>query len=381
MPEFITINNSPDFFKDFIIEDPATIVADAKDKIEQDKEKLEKEKLEPVKNLEELQKELEADAEKEITEEKKEEDKSKEDESKNPKKEEKKEDDEVEYSFKPFIDTMIEHGILDEGEEEIGESAEDLVEAFETTVTNRVVTGIDEYKESIPELGKQFLEYLEKGGDPKRFIKAQSGPIDFTNIDLTEESNQEVVIREYLKIQGYTAEEIKDTIKDYKEGVILENQAKLASKKLEKFQEKQTELLIREQEAQVKEQEKAITEYVTNVQKIIKDSKTLAGLELSDKDRKEFEPYLFKKGKDGLTQYQRDLGENPILTQAELAFLKFKKYDFAKATKKGESEAARKIREKVISKTETTVKGSTADTANKSDFSAFEKMMQSMRKQ
>lgn len=382
MSEFIKIDNSPDFFKDFILEDPAKIVDDTKEKIENDKEKLELEKVEPVKSLEELQKELEevekAEAKEEVEETKEENSKK---EVKDKSKKEEKTEEEAEYSFKPFIDTMIEHGVLDTIEGEVGETAEDLVEAFETTVTNRVVNGIDEYKESIPELGKRFLEYLERGGDPSRFIEAQSGPIDFANLDLTDESNQKTVLREYLKIQGYTNDEIKETIQDYEDGVILEKQAKLATKKLEKYQERQTEILLKEQENEIKEREKALNEYVTNVQKIIKESKALAGLELSDKDRKEFEPYLFKKGKDGLTQYQRDLGENPILTQAELAFLKFKKYDFAKAAKKGESEAARKIRESIVSKTETTVKGDTANTTGKSDFSAFEKMMQNMRKQ
>lgn len=372
MSEFLKINNDPDFFKDFIIEDPATKVADAEKEIKEKKEELEIEKVEAIKNIEELEKEL---TKVEEPEDKKEET--------TETKEEVEETKEEEYSFKPFMDIMIEHGVLDKVEgEELGETAEDLAEAFETTVTNRVIDGIDEYKDSIPELGKQFLEYLEKGGDPSKFIEAQSGPIDFATLDLTDESNQKNILREYLKIQGYTYEEIKETLQDYEDGIILEKQAKLAVKKLEKIQEKQTEILLKQQEEEVKQREKSLNEYVSNVQHIIKDSKTLAGLELTDKDRKEFEPYLFRKGKDGLTQYQRDLGENPVLTQAELAFLKFKKYDFAKAIKKGENEAAKKIRAAVINKSETTVKGgNTGDTTTKADFSAFETLMKNMRKQ
>ncbi len=382
MPEFIKIETNPDFFKDFQIEDPATIVENKEKELEESKDKLNKPE-ETIKSLEDLKRELELEEEGSKETEGKDKDKENpEDKTEVENKTEEKKEGEIEFSFKPFIETMAEAGVLDlEEGVEIGESAEDLVEAFETTVNSRILNGINEYKESIPEIGQVFLDYIEKGGDPKRFLEAQTGPIDFANIDLTDEANQKVIVKEYLKTQDYTNDEIKEILQDYEDGLLLEKQAKLAVKKLEKIQEKQTEILVKQQEQEVKEREKALTEYVSSVQNLIKESKEIAGLAVNDKEKKELEAYLFKRDKSGLTQYQKELNENPVKTQLELAYLKFKKYDFGKVAKKAESTAAAKIRQSIIARTETTVKGDTAQQGQKTDLTAFEKMFRNMAKQ
>lgn len=371
MPEFIKTNTSPDFFKDFEIESPTETIENQTTEIEELKKEIEESQLE--KPVEDLLKELEE-----------------EEKSKGSKEEEKKEEEQdkvetasPEYSFKPFIEVMAESGVLDIPEGSvIGETAEDLIEAFETTVNTRINEGIEQYKDSVPELGKQFLEYLENGGDPKRFIEATTGPIDFATLDLTDEANQKMVIRELLKVQGYTPEEIKEEIQDYEDGLMLEKKSKVASKKLETIQDKRLDQELKAQQAEVKEREKALNSYISDIQKLIKESKEIAGLQVEDKDKKDFEAYLFKKDKVGLTQYQKDLNENPNKTQVELAYLKFKKYDFAKAAKKGENAAAKKIRDSIVSKSESTVKGSTAEQPKgKTDLTAFEKMFKNMQKQ
>lgn len=383
MPEFIVTETTPDFLKDFMIEDPATTVDDKKKEAEEAKDKL-KETKEGFDSLEALQKELEEQEKPKNKKTKEEEALEVENKVKEEKDKEEAEEDNTEFSFKPFIETMAEVGVLDLPEGvEIGETAEDLVEAFETTVNSRIQNGIKEYKESIPELGQQFLDYLEKGGDPKKFVEVQAGPMDFANLDLTDEGTQKLVVREYLKSQEYTNDEIKEILQDYEDGLLLEKQAKLAVKKLEKIQDRQAELLIKEQEVEVKQREQAISEYVNSVKKLIKESKEIAGLEISEAEKKQVEDYLFKRDRQGLTQYQKELNEDPIKTQVELAYLKFKKYDFAKVAKKAESTAAAKIRSKIIARTETTLKGESAQQHgnNKSDFSAFENMFNRMKKQ
>lgn len=373
---FIQTITDQDFFKEFEIVDPAKAEDIRKEEIKDLKDEI-KEVLESQKSLEDLKKELEEE-ETENTEEVKE----------VPEGEKKEEVEEVktntsEYSFKPFMEAMSESGVLDLPEgSEVGETAEDLVEVFETTVNTRINKGIDEYKESIPELGKQFLDFLENGGDPRKFLVSQSGPIDFQSLDLTEEGNQKMVLKELLKSQGYTPEEITEEIQDYEDGLLLEKKAKVAVKKLQDIQSKQTDILIKQQEDEVKQREKDMNTYVSDIQKIIKESKEIAGLAIEDKEKKDFESYLFKRDKAGLTQYQKELQDNPNKTQVELAYLKFKKYDFAKAAKKGENTAAQKIRQQVLAKTETSVKGLSQDVTNKSsDLSAFEKWYKSMQKQ
>lgn len=370
----LEIQDIPDYLKEYTIETPA-------DSLENLEEKLDAiTPQESVGDLEALKRELDTETKVE-PEEVTEVDETKAEKPKKIKEAPKVEVEEVEYDYKPLIETMAEFGILDvaEGDEYEG-TAEDLVEKFESTVNKRVLKGLEDYKESIPELGKQFLDYLEQGGDPKKFVEAQSAVLDYDNLDITDEDNQKAVIKEWLKAQDYSNEEIKETLQDYEDSLLLEKQAKLAVKKLEKLDNQRTQLLVREQEQQAQVIENQIKEYVTGVQTFIKGSNEIAGLAINANEKQVFEDYLFKKDKSGLTQYQKDINEDPQKTQIELAFIKFKKYDFSKVAKKAESTAAQKIRKSILTKNEGTVQGMSKDTTKTSDISAFEKMFKAMRK-
>jgi len=373
MPNVPEIQEIPDFLKGITIESPTETI----ENLENAKPIID----DKVGDLEELKKELEAEALK--VNEDSEEDKSK----VKPKDKEviekasDKEIEEVEYSFKPFIETMAEFNILDlEDGEEVEDSAEALVEKFESTIINRVQSGIDSYKESIPELGKQFLDFLEKGGDPKKFINVQASGLDYDNLDISDESTQKLVVKEYLKSQDYSNDEIKETIQDYEDGLLLEKQAKLALRKLEKLEESKAQLLVKQQEKEVEAIDNQVREYISGIQTFIKGSTEIAGLAINPKEKQDFEDYLLKQDRNGVTQYQKDIQSDPQKTQVELAFLKYKKYDFSKVAKRAESTAAQKIRNNILSKTETTVKGATAEIAQSSDITAFEKMFSKMRK-
>lgn len=372
----LEIQDIPDYLKEYTIETPA-------DSLENLEEKLDAiTPQESVGDLEALKRELNTETKVELEEEEVTEvDETKVEKPKKVKEETKVEVEEVEYDYKPLIETMAEFGILDvaEGDEYEG-TAEDLVEKFESTVNKRVLKGLEDYKESIPELGKQFLDYLEQGGDPKKFVEAQSAVLDYDNLDLSDEDNQKAVIKEWLKAQDYSNEEIKETLQDYEDSLLLEKQAKLAVKKLEKLDNQRTQLLVKEQEQQAQVIENQIKEYVTGVQTFIKGSNEIAGLAINTNEKQVFEDYLFKKDKSGLTQYQKDINEDPQKTQIELAFIKFKKYDFSKVAKKAESTAAQKIRKSILTKNEGTVQGMSKDTTKTSDISAFEKMFKAMRK-
>ena len=285
-------------------------------------------------------------------------------------------------SVKVFLDAMIESNILSVPEgTELEDTPEALVEAFEHTVSSKVQDGIDRYKEDIPELGKQFLEYIEKGGDPKKFIEAQNDPLDLQALDLTNEDDQKAVIEELLINQCYDADEIKETLQDYEDGLLLEKQSKIAVKKLEKAYEANRQNLMAEQDKVVKQREKEANDYISTVQTTINSATEIAGLAVSDKDKKDFESYLLRRDKDGYTQYQKDINNDPLNTQLKLAYLAFKKYDFSGVAKQAESTAAKKLRDAINQKKETTVKGQSQEPkVTGSDFSGFNKFAQNMKK-
>lgn len=263
------------------------------------------------------------------------------------------EEPDSDYSFKALATYLSDEGIIDfEDSEDLEDSPELLFQSVQKTIEAE----IKNYKESIPEVGKKFLEYLEKGGDPSKFIEAAAQPIDFKSLDLEDTNIQKQVVSEYLKTQDYTQEEIDDLLQDYEDSLILEKQATLAAKKLEKIHSKKLDQLTADQEAAVEAQKEQAAKYVNTLTTTIDSSEQLGGLEVTKKDKDAFKAYLLQTDKNGLTQYQKDINEDPVKTQLELAYLKFKKFDFGKVAKTAKSDAARAIF-KGIKATESNPKG------------------------
>src|SRR5690606_2875281 len=98
-------------------------------------------------------------------------------------------------SYKAIADYLSESGVLDSLDDYDGE---DSPEALEIAVKKTVDGLVKSYKESIPEEGKRFLDYIEKGGDPSKFFKSLESDIDFKNLDLENESTQKRVYKEFL---------------------------------------------------------------------------------------------------------------------------------------------------------------------------------------
>lgn len=255
-------------------------------------------------------------------------------------------EDTEEFNYKAFLSHLNNEGVV---RFEDSDDIENSVDVVYESVKNTIKQGIDSYKESIPEDGRKFLEYLEKGGDVNRYLETLQKPIDLNSLDLENEDHQELVVREFLKLQDYSNEEIEETIEGYKEGLLLEKQAKLASKKVSKAFDERTERLLQEQEAIQEQRRVQYEQYVSNIDTTIEKADSLAGLEVNKFEKDSFKKYLLERGKDGLTTYERELQEDPIKVQLELAYLKFKKYDFAKAKKAGETEANKKISWKIKS--------------------------------
>lgn len=280
------------------------------------------------------------------------------------------EDDAESYSYKALLTHLDNEGLV---EFEDSEDLEDSPELIFESVKKTIEKGIEEYKNSIPDKAKNLIEYLEKGGDIDKYLETIQKPFDLKAIDLESESDQELVMREFLKTQDYTPEEINETINDAKESLILEKQAAIAAKKLDKIFSKKSEALIAEQEQAQELQKQQYTEYISNINNTIESSSELAGLPLTNKEKEAFKNYLLAVDKQGLTQYQKEVNENPIKTQLELAYLKFMKYDFSKAMKQGETKAVKKFKD-VFKRSETTVKtGRSANEIESSnnDLSAF----------
>jgi len=279
------------------------------------------------------------------------------------------EDETPSYSFKAIGEYLQSEGVIDiEGLDELEDSPEVLSYIVEKSVSKE----ISKYKESLPPLVAQLAEYLENGGDEEKFLETLTKPIDYKNIDLDVESNQELVVREYLRSQEVDVADIDGLIESYKDSLVLEKQANIAAKQLSKVDGKRTEALVKQQEEEAKEAQRQVDEYIEKVKNTVTNSKELAGLKVEDRERQEFTDYLLKRNpKTGLTKYQEDVNKDYVKNSVELAYLKFKNYDFSKVEKKAETEAAKKLKSKLFGKNESAPKGKTKEVVDKIDFSAF----------
>lgn len=271
-------------------------------------------------------------------------------------------------SYNAIVDHLAQSGILDSLE---GYEGEDSAEVLELAVDNTIKNMVQHYKDSIPETGKQFLDYLERGGDPSKFYQSLEKPIDFNNLDLTNEDTQKKVYTEYLRSLDYTPEEIAEELQDAEDNLLLEKKAKTASTKLEKVYKNKQQDLIAQQEQEIKNQQKQYESYINEVNTTIESSNELAGLSLTPSEKAEFKKYLLNTDSEGLTKYQRELNENPVKTQLELAYLKFKKYDFSKVSRQAITKETKRIANLVRQTDKTGGRSPQVNNKTAGDLSAF----------
>lgn len=377
------LDNNEDLISQFMLEnDPSSPIIELKKEVEEeiktlDKLKDAKDDRVQLNKIEDLESLFDEDDEEEVSEEEndtKEVEKPKETkaEAKKKDKEEKEEEKEEEnqYSFENIINYLAQEGIVDIDEnEEIEDNEDGLTKAIQKTINRQV----DNYKQTLPSIVQELTDFIEKGGDPKKFMGALSGPVDFTDLDLKSEVDQEILIKEYLKTQDYDSAEIKETIEAYKDSVSLEKQAAIAQRKLTKMADIKRQELVREQEDAIKLKTDNYNNYINNITKVITESKSIAGLEIKDKEKQEFQNFLLKVDKNNTTAYMRAIQNNPIQTQVELAYLKFKNYDFSKVAKAAETQAVKKIKLQLTKSSDRNPRGSTGSNLNDSEESSNSK--------
>lgn len=377
--------NNPDLFGDLGLEADPTKAIEVIEKVTKDAE----EKINTLTGIaktsdqaaEELSRLLLGEEE-EVEEEKKEDDKEpvKEGEIKEEKPEVPTETkEEQSYSFKAIVEYLDEEGVL-EYDKELQE-LEDSPELLSISISKKIDSGIERYKDSLPEVVAELVDFIELGGDPSKYLQSLYRPLDIKSLDLGQEQDQELVVREYLKAQEFDLKDIDELIESYKDGLVLEKQALMASKKIEKLYDKQTAELVKQQEAIIEQNQKKSQDYIDSIKSTINSSKSLAGLDIVDKEKKEFEEYLLKVNpKTNMTKYQEDLSKDYVKNSVELAYLKFKNYDFTKAKQAGKSEATKEIRNKIFTKNEKPPVGKTQSEAQAVDFSAFRSMFSNNKK-
>lgn len=254
---------------------------------------------------------------------------------------------EVSSDLESILNQLVNEDILSfDGEKEYEASAEGIKELLKETVEKKSKEVLDTYKKSLPEEANKLLDILEKGGTFDDYVN-MSQQIDFSSIPLEDKEgkpllqNQLHLIEDWLQVQKYTKEEIKEVLEDYQESGIVKKQAEIAKKKLTSWQnEKNAELIKQREEAKLL-QEKEEKEAANAFREEVLNVKEIAGFKVTKDKAEKLYNFITKRDKDGKTGFQKaDTDENRLL----YAYMAMEGFDKDKLVKDVATKQALKLK-------------------------------------
>lgn len=191
----------------------------------------------------------------------------------------------------------------------------------------------------------QLDEYVKNGGKFEDFYQKQQETLSFENLDMDNENNQKNVIRELLKYNGYTDEQIDNKISRYEDADMLYDESNDALERLKVIRQNEIEQNQKQQEEYAKQQEEQNRQFFQSVQSDINNLSTIRGISIPKEDRRALYEYIFKVDQDGVSQYQKDFNKNLSKNLIESAYFTMKGDSLVSGAKRdGETSAAEKLR-------------------------------------
>lgn len=238
-----------------------------------------------------------------------------------------------------FFDAFAEELGWDVKDDEKPDSMEGLINYIEDTVAEN----------SKPQYADdriaQLDAYVKNGGKFEDFYNGMSKNIQYDNMDMEDESNQKMAVRDYLKLSGYSDEQIDKKIERYEDADMLEDEAADAIERLKEHQEYQLQQQQQEQEALRAQQQQQAQQFVTDLSNTINSLDNIRGVAIPKQDRKALFDYITKVDASGMTQYQKDFNANMTQNLIESAYFTMKGDALiGEAKRTGQTTAAEKLR-------------------------------------
>lgn len=274
-----------------------------------------------------------------------------------------------------FFDAFAEQLGWEAGEdEEKPKTIEEFIEYIQDLVE----------EESKPQYSDTVVEeldaFIKNGGKFEDFYNVQKELLTLENIDLEDESNQKLVITEYLRTIGNSESQIQKKIKRWEDAGTLEDEAMDNIEALKEIKEQQKAAALQEQEQRRIEQENAYKEFHTQVIKNIDEMADIRGIKIPAEDRKRLKDYAFKIEADGTTRFQKDYAKNLSKNFIESAYFTMKGDALITTAKKaGESSAVEKLRQSLKNKPTNKSKHTIDNTSTTSIWSAASNVLMGSR--
>jgi len=187
-----------------------------------------------------------------------------------------------------------------------------LKDYFQQAVEDRFAESIQD----LPETVKNIVKYVAKGGDLGTFLSTMmnsSSGLSET-LDIAEEGNQELVVRNGLQEEGYDSDYIDSQIDYLKDSGKLQVTAEKRFEKWTKTREEAQKKEVARVEAQKKQQREAQITFKRELAEQVKSNEEVKGFKLSKKDVSEIPDYISSQSvklEDGraISPFYRDLNK------------------------------------------------------------------------
>ena len=327
------------------------------------------ETVEEEEEEEEVEEEEEETEEEEIVEEKKTKSTSKKNKQETEEVEEEEENEEESSQVTALFDAIAEElswEFTEEEEEDKPKTVEELVNYFKDVIN----------EQSKPEYASEEVakldEFVRNGGRLEDYFTV-STDIDFENIDMDDENNQKLVLKELLAKKGYSDKQITKKIERFEDAGVLEDESKDAIEELQEIAEKEKEKLLEDQKKQKEEIMQRQQKFFDDVVGEIKSLDNIRGIKIPPKDKKELLAYIFKADANGKTQYQKDYSKS-VRNLIESAYFTMRGDTLLDAAKKqGTSSAIKNLKNSLRS---TSVSKNTKRINSSSSNSIFSRAVQ-----
>lgn len=263
--------------------------------------------------------------------------------------EEEIEDNNEENVVTNFFDAMAEKLNWEfEEDEDKPKSVDELINYFQNVIEEN----------SKPEYSSEEVEaldnFVKQGGDLKKYLTIDA-ELDLDNIDIEDEANQKLVVKQLLKEKGFSTKKIDKLVSRYEEAGLLEDEAQDALEDLKEIKEERKKQLLEDQKKAYREQLQRQQQFYDNVVSEIKGLKNIRGITVPEKDKKVLIDYILKPDTDGKTKYQKDYAKGGVKNLIESAYFTMNADKLIEAAKReGNNSAIDKFRRSLKSSSITT---------------------------
>jgi hypothetical protein len=204
-----------------------------------------------------------------------------------------------ESTFSSLSKDLFKLGVFTQGEDDEEEpitTAEEFLERFNAEKKKGAIEVVDNF---IGQFGEEYQKAFDaiyvKGVSPKDYFGAYNQIQSFSEMDLSDESNQVAIIKQALTDQGFEPEDVTTEVERLKNYGDLETVAAKHHKVLIKKEASKLQQLEQDKQAQLQQQQAIKQQYLQNVNQVLQDkikAKEFDGIPINPKLAGELQDFL-----------------------------------------------------------------------------------------